>query len=138
MIVDIAKETLGTPFHHQGRALGVGMDCAGVLVHVLFRLGLPFNDEMGYPRSPYDGQLEKILEAQPAMRRIPVAEAGEGDVLLMRLKTAPQHIAIHAGFISGQPYVIHGSEQHGKVVHHRLDSLWNARVVRAYRLELPE
>lgn len=135
--VEAAMQVLRVPFRHQGRNR-LGMDCAGVLVHVFQALGLSHHDELGYPRSPYDGQLEKILDSQPSLRLIPVAEASAGDVLVMRVSKAPQHIAIHAGEIDGHPYIIHGSEQHGAVVHHRLDALWGARVVRAYRMEAPE
>lgn len=136
-VIDAAREVLETPFRHQGRVPGLGLDCAGVLAHCLDRLGLPYDDEQGYPRTPYDGQLERNLDAQPSLRQIPVSDVVGGDVLLMRMKSAPQHIAIHAGLIQGLTYIIHGSEEHGKVAEHRLDGLWRARVVRAYRVECP-
>ncbi len=136
-MIDAATAVLGTPFRHQGRVAGLGLDCAGVLAHCLDSLGLPYDDVDGYARSPFDGQLEKALDAQPSLRQIPVTEAEGGDVLLMRMKSAPQHIAIHAGQVRGMTYIIHGSEEHGKVAHHRLDDLWRARVVRAYRVERP-
>lgn len=132
-----AMTALGTPFRHQGRVSGLGMDCAGLYVHVCQQLGLPHQDAQGYPRNPYDGQLEAQLDAQPCLHRIPLDEMAEGDLLCLRISRAPQHIALHAGEIDGHPYIIHASEEHGGVVHHRLDSLWHARVVRAYRLELP-
>ena len=133
--IDAAVELLDLPFKHQGRS-NLGVDCAGVLVHVFERLGLPYHDELGYPRNPYDGQLEKILDSQPSLRRIKKEEAGACDVLVMRISKAPQHIAIHAGHVDGHPYVIHGSELHGKVAYHRLDELWGGRVMRAYRIEV--
>ncbi|MCY1388639.1 hypothetical protein D9M71_34140 [compost metagenome] len=137
-IVSAALEVLETPFVHQARVPGLGMDCAGVLVHCFQRLGLPYHDETGYPRNPYDGQLEKILDSQPSLRPIAVNEATTGDVLVMRMVRAPQHIAIHAGFYHGHPYVVHGSEQHGKVCLHRLDAQWFGRVMRAYRFKEAE
>lgn len=136
-IIAAAEECLGTPFQHQARVPGRGMDCAGLLVHCFLRLGLPHADELGYPRTPYDGMLEKILDAQPSLRRIDVADIRTGDWLAMRIKTAPQHIALHAGEVRGHIYIIHASEDHGKVVKHRLDDLWRARVIRAYRMERP-
>lgn len=134
-LVELAKQCLGTPFKHQGRVNGVALDCAGVLAYCLDKMGLPYNDLDGYARTPFDGQLEKSLDGQPSMRKINICDAEAGDVLLMRMKTAPQHIAIHAGTESGHIYIIHGSEPHGKVVHHRLDDLWRAKVVSAYRVE---
>ena len=127
---------LGTPFQHQARVAGRGLDCAGLYVHVMRELGLDYVDAQGYPRNPYDGQLEAQMDAQPRLERIDVADAKAGDWLCMRIKTAPQHLALHAGFIDGVPYIIHASEEHGGVVHHRLDSLWRARVMRAYRVNV--
>lgn len=135
IVTDLAMACLGTPFHHQGRVPGVGMDCAGLFIHLCRALGLDHQDASGYPRNPYDGQLEAQLEAQPCLRRIALSEMAEGDLLCMRIKRAPQHIAFHAGHIDGQPYIIHASEEHGGVVHHRLDALWGARVIRVYRFE---
>lgn len=133
-VIAAARECLGTPFKHQGRVLGKGMDCAGVLVHVLGRLGLPFDDTTGYPRTPYDGMLEKILNAQPALTEVAKADMTTGDVLLMRVTFAPQHIAIVSESRYGHPYIIHGSSDHGGCVEHRLDDLAAFRIVRVYRL----
>lgn len=137
-VVAAARECLKTPFKHQGRVPGVGMDCAGLLVYCFKALSADHFDEFGYPRNPYDGQLEKILDDQPSLSRIDISDVQAGDVLAMRMKTAPQHIAIHTGIVRGHPYVIHASELHGCVVEHRLDELWGARVMRAYRLEVSE
>ncbi|WP_236225543.1 C40 family peptidase [Pseudomonas pseudonitroreducens] len=134
-IVSASMEAEGTPFRHQGRVVGLGLDCAGLYVFVCQRLGIPHQDAHGYPRTPFDGELERQMDAQPSLQRIAVSEAQKGDVLLMRMTKQPQHIAIHAGEYRGHPYVIHASEQHGKVCVHRLDSTWFGRVVRAYKFE---
>ena len=127
----VATQALGTPFMHQGRIAGLGLDCAGLYVHICKELGLPYVDAKGYPRNPYDGQLEKQLDAQPCLER--VTDAQPGDILAMRISKQPQHIGIHAGFIDGHPYIIHASEEHGKTCMHRMDDLWRARVLRVYR-----
>lgn len=132
-IVSAALDAEGTPFRHQGRVVGLGLDCAGLYVFVCQRLGIPHRDAQGYPRTPFDGELERQMDAQPSLQRIVVSDAQKGDVLLMRMTKQPQHIAIHAGEYRGQPYVIHASETHGKVCVHRLDSNWFGRVVRVYK-----
>jgi cell wall-associated NlpC family hydrolase len=129
--LQVAHEALDTPFLHQGRLAGVGLDCAGLYVHICRTLGLLHIDAKGYPRNPYDGQLEKQLDSQPCLERI--AEASPGDILAMRISKQPQHIGIHAGYIDGHPYIIHASEEHGKTCMHRLDDLWRARIMRVYR-----
>ena len=137
-IIAAAKGCMGTPFQHQSRVPGLGMDCAGLLVHCFKRLDLPHIDEFGYPRSPYDGMLESVLASQPSLRQIPLSEAREGDWYAMRIKGAPQHVALHAGVIRGRIYIIHASSDHGKVVMHAIDDLWRPRLVHAYRMERPE
>lgn len=128
-IIAAARECLETPFHHQGRVLGVGMDCAGVLVHTLQRHDLPYVDERGYPRHPYHGLMQRILDSQPALRRIPRNEIAPGDVLLMRYRSEPQHVVIYAG-----SSIIHGSSEHGRCVEHTLDPGARMRVTAAYRI----
>lgn len=132
-VIEVATAALETPFQHQGRVVGRGLDCAGLYVHICKTLGLEHLDAKGYPRNPYDGQLEKQLDAQPCLDRI--TEAHPGDILAMRISKQPQHIGIHAGYIDGHPYIIHASEEHGKTCMHRLDDLWKARVMRAYRFK---
>ncbi|MEH6565546.1 MAG: NlpC/P60 family protein [Halopseudomonas sp.] len=136
-IIAAASECMGTAFRHQGRVPGLGMDCAGLLVHCFKALDLPHQDELGYPRTPYDGQLKRILDAQPSLQQIPVAEAQAGDWLVMRLVRDPQHIALHAGEVRGHTYIIHATSESGKVVRHRLDDLNRARVMHAYRMISP-
>lgn len=137
-IVRVAQSYLGTPFRHQGRVPGLGLDCAGLYVCLCQELGIHHADASGYPRTPYDGKLEAELDGQPSLVRIAKGDAGKGDLLAMRITGAPQHIAIHAGSINGCPYVIHASEQHGGVVLHRLDDLWGGRVVRVYRFKVTQ
>lgn len=136
-IIAAAEKCMGTPFRHQGRVPGLGMDCAGLLVHCFKELELPHADELGYPENPFNGQLEAILDAQPSLRRIELSEAREGDWFAMRVKRAPQHIALHAGIYRGQVLIIHASSDHGKVVKHSVDNLHQARIIRAYRMERP-
>lgn len=134
-IVAAALAEERTPFKHQGRAAGRGLDCVGLYIHVCQVLGIAFIDTTGYARNPHDGTLERELDRQPGLEKISVAEAREGDVLAMRISMAPQHIAIHAGFVAGAPYIIHSSEEVGFVCHHRADALWRGRVLLAYRFK---
>jgi len=129
--LQVAQDAIGTPFLHQGRVAGLGLDCAGLYVHICRELGLLHIDAKGYPRNPYDGQLERQLDSQPCLER--VSEAAPGDILAMRISKQPQHIGIHAGYMDGHPYIIHTSEEHGGTVMHRIDELWRARIMRIYR-----
>lgn len=127
-IIAAARETLGTPFRHQGRIAGVGLDCAGVVCHVAARLGLHYEAPTNYPRTPYHGLLEATIEAQDCIER--VTEKQPGDILLMRWKAEPMHLAIWTGST-----IIHAYEGAGKCCEHIMDSAWQARVVRVYRFK---
>lgn len=132
LIVAAARECLGFPFRHMGRDMH-GMDCAGLAEYIAKRLELSYIIQPNYPRSPYDGTLERGLDEQPCLSRIDVSEASCGDLLLMRIVKAPQHIAIHAGQAHGMDCIIHAYNQVGRVCEHILDDGWRRKIVRAYR-----
>lgn len=49
-VIEEAKTWLGTPYHHQGRIKGVGVDCATILCEVYEKVGLiPYVDPTPYP-----------------------------------------------------------------------------------------
>ncbi len=128
-IIAAARECLETPFKHQGRQLGRGLDCAGVAVHVARRIGADFIDASGYGRNPVAGQMEAALDAQPCLQALDdIADRLPGDLLLMRFDEDPQHLAIFAG-----DTIIHGYQRVRKVCEHRLDEVWAARIVGVYR-----
>ncbi|MCY1333619.1 putative phage cell wall peptidase, NlpC/P60 family [compost metagenome] len=130
LIIATARTMLKTPFRHQGRIPGLGLDCAGLLVCVCQALGLTIEDVQGYGRNPFNGLLEQAIRRQPFLREVPKAELQPGDVLLMRFTQAPQHIALvtDAG-------IIHAYEHSGAVVEHRLAEVWKARITHCFRFE---
>lgn len=127
-IIAAARACVGTPFRHQGRQLGVGIDCAGVAVHVASALGCAVIDQAGYGRQPANGMLEAMLDAQACLQRVTDDAAQPGDVLLMRFTGEPQHLAILAG-----ETMIHAWEATGRCCEHAVDVKWRARIVRVYR-----
>jgi NlpC/P60 family putative phage cell wall peptidase len=128
-----ARRWLGTPFLHQGRLLGVGVDCAGVATEIARALELPTCDVTDYGRQPDGRTLERLCDEH--MDRVPLGVPVQlGDVLLMRLARDPQHLAIVAGVEDGRASaVVHAYAEIGKVVEHGLDARWRRRIVRAYR-----
>lgn len=127
-IIELARECLGTPFVHQGRICGVAMDCAGVLVHVLKGLNLPYNDQKGYPCRPYKGLLEKGLSEQPHLQEILLSELSAGDVVLFRIETAPRHLGIYTG-----ENVIHAYKDTGRVIEQSFKP-WTSQLKHVYRI----
>tara|TARA_R110002020_G_scaffold460086_1_gene678445 strand:- start:6357 stop:6764 length:408 start_codon:yes stop_codon:yes gene_type:complete len=130
-IVELARECLGTPYIHQGRHKGVGLDCAGLVAYVLDGLKLPYNDMKGYPRTPYDGMLKKALDNEPSLERVYNYE--QGCVLLLRITKDPQHLAIYAGHT-----IIHSYLTAKKVTEHGFSDSWRRKVVGIYRIKINE
>lgn len=127
-LISAARELLGFPFRHQGRAISGSTDCAGVICHVAARNGIPHEDQTDYPMIPGGSRIESALDGQNHLVRVPVSSICPGDVLLMKFSGDPQHLGIYTG-----DNIIHAYESVGKVVEHRLSNEWTRRIVRAYR-----
>jgi len=96
--VEECRSYVGTPYRHQGRSKGVGVDCAGVLDGAARAVGLmpPGAAEdadvlRAYDRAP-NGSLDRMLEKY--MDRIPLEDRQPGDVALVAWGSTPQHVAI--------------------------------------------
>ena len=125
-IVACARTYIDTPFHHQGRVKGVGIDCAGVIIGIGDELGLTNFTVTGYSRSPSENLIRKYLNEH--FDEIPVDFVKEGDILLFCFDKEPQHVAIYTG-----ENLIHAFMQVRKCVEHSYDDLWKARTRGAYR-----
>lgn len=131
-----ARECLGTRFRHQGRVPGVGLDCVGLVAVVGHRLGLMTHDATDYAAMPDEAALRSHIDAAGFT---PVTDARPGDVALMRLTRAAQHVAILTAGAGGHSHgagLIHAWMQAGRVVEHGLDASWRARIVDVYRFPL--
>jgi cell wall-associated NlpC family hydrolase len=128
-IVAEARSWIGTPFHHQGRLKGVGVDCAGLVIEVARSLGLSAYDETGYATQPDGVSLKRSCDAQ--MQRID--KYGPGDVVLFAFARHPQHLGIVGDYAAGGLSLIHAYAPNGKVVETIFDSVWIRRTVQAYR-----
>lgn len=127
-IIESARECIGTPFQHQGRIVGLALDCAGVAVHVFNGVGCAVDEPDAYSRMPNNSMLEYWADRQPFLTRVSTPQAG--DILLMRFTGEPQHVAVFTG-----ENIIHAYESIGRVVENLLDDKWRKRIVRVYRFK---
>jgi cell wall-associated NlpC family hydrolase len=132
-IVAIARETLGTPYQHQQRINGVALDCAGVPMHVAVRLGVPIQDVVGYGRQPMPTEMRHALDNN--LTRVPRHQMQPGDVVWIRFGLQPQHFGVVGDYLYGGLSLIHAFNAPGvnKVVEHRIDEGWQARIVGVWR-----
>lgn len=132
-IVAIARDAIGTPYKHQQRVAGLALDCAGVPVHVAKRIGMSFEDITNYGRLPVPAEMRRVLDTN--MTRVPLAEMQIGDVVWLKFRVEPQHFGVLGNYYLGGFSLIHAYNGAGlsKVVEHRLDEQWAARIVSAWR-----
>ena len=92
-IVREARSWIGTPYAHQGRIKGVGVDCVGLVIGVARAMGLSEYDIDGYSRAPDERVFRLHLLDQ--MDAIAVSDVRPGDVLMF----APLG-RLHLGIVS--------------------------------------
>lgn len=114
-VIAMARGYIGTPFHHQGRTPGVGLDCAGVLICVGRALGMvaPDFDVTGYVTTPDGRSLRGWCDRY--MRRIPRDEKRAGDAIMIIVDADPQHLGILAPYRHGGFSIIHATRERGVV-----------------------
>ena len=127
-VVRVARTWLGTPYHHQGRVKGAGVDCAGLLVGVANELGLSDFDVTGYSGRPNGDSLTRVCQEQ--MTPIPPEQLSPGDVLLFKFEAHAGHL----GIFIGDNILIHSYMPRRRVVEQSLDSRWWSLVAGQYRL----
>ena len=127
-VVKAARDLIGTPFIHQGRVPGVGVDCVGVPILVAKSLGLGDFNQINYRRYP-DGQLKRIIEdiCQPIGIQ-------PGALLLFKISVEEQHCGIVSNFKPNQLGLIHAWDIAKKCVEHRLTKDWLAKATGCYGL----
>lgn len=130
-VVNAARSYLGTPFRHQGRLPGVGLDCAGTIVCALNHCGIAVRDVIGYGRIPSQGLFTKMVEEH--CNRIKLEDVQVGDFMMFSFRDEPQHIAIVSNM---EPMmIIHSYSGVGRVVENSVDYAWLKRLSGCYRLK---
>lgn len=128
-IVAVARTFLRTPWHHQGRAKGAGIDCLGLLACTAAECGLPVIDRSDYGEEPVPAEL--IAGLATNLERIDVSDAREADVLCFWIaaEDRPQHLALVTDV-----GMLHAWREGAKVVHeHGITQGWRARIHSAWR-----
>lgn len=62
-----------------------------------------------------------------------IDEIRVGDVCLMKFTNQPHHIALIGDYVHGGFSLIHADGNERKVVEHRLDKVWESRIIERYR-----
>lgn len=133
-VIAAALAMLGTPFHHQGRVPGVGLDCAGVPVCIAWQLGLVPREwnVADYSARPDGVSLKRICDDM----MLPVSAPTLGGCVLVAWGNGPpQHLGVVVPMPDGALGMVHAeSRRHRQVVLQRLRFGAHMRLVAAYTL----
>jgi NlpC/P60 family putative phage cell wall peptidase len=129
-LVTEARRWLGTPFRHQGRIRGEGVDCIGLVLEPARALGLTDYRPGAYSRLPDAGTLRR--EVARHLVTVAKAEMRQGDILLLAAPLSPCHLAL-IGELAGALTMIHASGPIGRVVEHGIDATWEGRIRGVFR-----
>lgn len=124
-ITEAALSLVGTPFHAQGRAPGIGLDCLGVGICVARICGIPQQDRTDYPMRP-NGQLQGEMDARLVRVR---GEPQEGDILLMAFDKEPHHVAI----LISEGRIVHAHMRARKTIVQSYTDYWRGVTRAVYR-----
>jgi NlpC/P60 family putative phage cell wall peptidase len=133
-IIAEAREWVGTPFHWQASVKGVGCDCKGLVWGVARELGLPEAETIYAKVADYGKRVPvKLLQEGMAAVFDRVEEPQPGDVLLLKLRNVPMHLAI----VTGPDTAVHAqiaptdkikeTDLPALLRKHPIDSIWRWR-----------
>ncbi|MFA5951333.1 MAG: NlpC/P60 family protein [Hyphomicrobium sp.] len=135
--VRLARDWIGTPYHHQASLKGVGTDCLGLIRGIWREL---YSDDAELPPAysrdwgEANGEETLLAAARRHLREIPIAGAEAGDVVIFRIR--PGSIAKHAGLIAtgnavSSATMIHAMEG-SLTAEVNLTSWWRRRIAAAF------
>lgn len=127
-IIKVARSIVGTPYVHQGRVKGVGVDCVGTILIVARELNLTDFEISGYGRRSEGVEMFAEFKQQCGN---PVDNPLPGDILMFAEKDWR-----HCGILSSKDEVntiIHTHRAVKKCVEHCLDNYWQTMIFAAFR-----
>lgn len=132
-IVRVARGYVGTPFVHQGRVRGVGVDCFGLPICVARDLGVAIADIRAYHERPDGGQF--VVLVRRALEEVDPRHTQPGDFLAfwVRVDGEPEHCGVRTyhGLVHAKDST---NREAGKVVEHVMSEIWREHVFAAFRL----
>lgn len=134
-IIQSARKYMDVPFIEQGRDMR-GLDCIGLIILVAKEFKITDLDFLGYGDNPEHYHLEEELDKY--LIRLPDdAEKKPADIMLMRFKSQPQHVALVSRVHKKGMFILHARRDHGVSEHlfdHRMITQTGCTVVATYRI----
>lgn len=127
-IVEAARREIGTPFLHQGRQAGKGLDCIGIMCVACEYAGYPTHarEFKAYSREP-DG-VTLLQEMDRAFDRVDKRDLQPGDCAAFRIGRHVRHLGIITPGPNKQLRMVHVRNDMGRAAEHDLDKSWMKRL----------
>jgi cell wall-associated NlpC family hydrolase len=123
-----AEACLGARFRLQGRDPATGLDCVGLIVWCAQQCGLTVSHQPAYTLTSRPDALLHELEAAGFClqdKLVPVL----GDVIVFCMDNQLHHVAV-----ATRAGMTHADMRFRRVVSHRIDDAWQARIAAVYSL----
>ena len=130
--VAAARSYVNTPFVHQGRVPGAGLDCAGVVVCAARAAGFELQDGAVYERVPRPLYVRGLLQQNCAT--LPDCAALLAGSLVLAWVRTPR-LPVHLLVCTGQGTVIHSTQAVGRVCEVTFDQYWRDRVTSCWHFQ---
>lgn len=131
VVVAEAKTWLGTPYHHQGKVKGAGVDCGQLLIEVYHNVGMtPAIDTGHYPSDWHFHRSEEQYLGWVQQHATPTDTPKAGDIALFKFGRCISHGAI----VVEWPLMIHSHLGRGCVYVNATDAELNGRLAGFYTL----
>lgn len=118
-----AKSWVGTPYVHQARLKGVGVDCIGLVLEVGRNLGVVDFDYADYSMMP-DGV---TLMERVRKHFVPGGSPMPGAIGVFKWRVHPQHFCVF-GECNGVLTIIHAWQRTDRCVEVSFDKVWRGRL----------
>lgn len=135
VIVEAAREWIGTPYVHQASVKGAGTDCLGLVRGIWREFYGPEPEVMPAYTADWGewGAEELLISGAGRLLRAADSEEEPGDVLIFRMRSGAiaKHMGIQARTGAAASF-IHAYDRHG-VVESPLSAPWRSRIAGRYR-----
>jgi cell wall-associated NlpC family hydrolase len=103
-VVRVAREWIGTPYHHMGQVKGAGVDCLTLLACVFAEAGVIEKPEIPfYPQDWHMHRSDELYQGGLLQHCVEVAAPAPADVVLWQFGRCFSH----GGIVTDWPEIIH-------------------------------
>lgn len=133
-ILESVSTWIGTPYHHHARVLGVGVDCAQLLVAIAIDTHMLTERQAELvPNYPPEWHLhnkeEHMLEYLELMGCTETDTPLPGDIMCFKFGRSCSHL----GILVNDTQFIHACMRSGKVVLNTINEDWKKRWIKTYQ-----